>query len=35
MEKYDELIINCKRKINKWEQEFQKDKGKPPTKVNY
>ena len=33
MEKYDELIVDCKRKINRWEQDFKKDKGKPPTKV--
>ena len=33
MEKYDDLLIESKRTISKWEHEFQKTHGTRPSKV--
>ena len=35
MEKYDDLLIESKRTISKWEHEFQKNNGRKPSKVLY
>lgn len=34
MEKYEELLVESKRTINKWEHEFQKTNGRKPSKVH-
>jgi hypothetical protein len=33
MEKYEDLLTDSKRTINKWEHEFQKTNGRKPSKV--
>jgi len=35
MEKYEDLLVDSKRTISKWEYEFQKTNGRKPSKVQY